>query len=82
VLNAELFVYPGEARYFAEHDQQVAALRHRRALDFLQVLVGDEFRAARRSHTIETPGRSVVCVAESAMSAPVRRSKEEKCPSP
>jgi acetyl esterase/lipase len=42
--NAQLFVYPGEAHYFAEHDQQAAALLHRRALDFLQALVGDEFR--------------------------------------
>jgi hypothetical protein len=43
-----------------EHDQQAAALLHRRALDFLQALVGDEFRAARRSHTFETTGRCVV----------------------
>jgi hypothetical protein len=32
---------------------QAAALLHRRALDFLQALVGDEFRAARRSHTLD-----------------------------
>src|SRR5919198_48765 len=55
-----LFVYPGEAHYVVEHDQQAAALLHRRALDFLQALVGDEFRAARRSHTLETTGRCVV----------------------
>ena len=60
VPNAELFVYPGEAHDFAEHDQRAAALLHRRALDFLQALVGDEFRAARRSHTLETTGRCVV----------------------
>jgi hypothetical protein len=39
------------AHYFAEHDQQAAALLQRRAFDFLKALVGDEFRAARRSHT-------------------------------
>jgi hypothetical protein len=60
VPNAELFVYRGEAHYFAEHDQQAAVRLHRRALDFLQALVRDEFRAARRSHTYETTGRCVV----------------------
>ena len=39
---------------------EAAALLHRPALDFLQALVGDEFRAARRSHTLETTGRCVV----------------------
>ena len=48
------------AHYFAEHDQQAAALLQRRALDFLEALVGDEFRAARRSHTFEATGRCVV----------------------
>jgi alkanesulfonate monooxygenase SsuD/methylene tetrahydromethanopterin reductase-like flavin-dependent oxidoreductase (luciferase family) len=48
------------AHYFAEHDQQATALLHRRALDYLQALVGDEFRAARRSHDFETTGRCVV----------------------
>ena len=47
--NAELFV-----------DRRRGALLHRRAVDFLQALVGDEFRAARRSHTLETTGRCVV----------------------
>ena len=28
VPNAELFVYPGEAHDFAEHDQRAAALLH------------------------------------------------------
>jgi hypothetical protein len=55
--------------------------RHRRALDFLQALEGDEFRAARPSHTFETTG-DVLCVAESAMSAASGDLKEEKCPSP
>src|SRR5205823_13700682 len=49
VPNAELFV-----------DRRRGALLHRRAVDFLQALVGDEFRAARRSHTVETTGRCVV----------------------
>lgn len=49
VPNAELFV-----------DRRRGALLHRRAVDFLQALVGDEFRAARRSHTLETTGRCVV----------------------
>src|SRR5438309_8593006 len=41
-------------------DRRRGALLHRRAVDFLQALVGDEFRAARRSHTLETTGRCVV----------------------
>lgn len=49
VPNAELFV-----------DRRRGALLHRRVPDFLQALVGDEFRAARRSHTLETTGRCVV----------------------
>src|SRR5438309_11684137 len=44
--NAELFV-----------DPRRGALLHRRAAHFLQALVGDEFRAAARSHTLETTGR-------------------------
>jgi hypothetical protein len=35
VPNAELVVCRGEARKFAEHDQQAAVRLHRRALDFL-----------------------------------------------
>src|SRR2546429_3942484 len=41
-------------------DRRRGTLLHRRAVDFLQALVGDEFRAARRSHTLETTGRCVV----------------------
>ena len=48
VPNAELLV-----------DRRRGALLHRRAVDF-QALVGDEFRAARRSHTLERTGRCVV----------------------
>jgi dienelactone hydrolase len=35
VRGAELFVYPGSAHYFAEHDEQAAALLTERVLDFL-----------------------------------------------
>jgi hypothetical protein len=80
VPNTELFVYPGEA-HFTEHDQRAAALRHRRALDFLQARVGDEFRADRRSHTFETTG-DVLCVAESAVSAHFGNLRRSSCPSP
>jgi hypothetical protein len=45
--------------------------RARRALDFLQALVGDEFRAARRSRILETTGRCVVR-RRVRMSAPLR----------
>ncbi len=31
----ELFVYPGTEHYFAEHDEQAAALLTERVLDFL-----------------------------------------------
>jgi len=35
VSGAELFVYPGSEHYFAEHDEQAAALLTERVLDFL-----------------------------------------------
>lgn len=35
VPGAELFVYPGSEHYFAEHDEQAAALLTERVLDFL-----------------------------------------------
>jgi dienelactone hydrolase len=35
VSGAELFVYPGSEHYFAEHDEQAAALLLERVLDFL-----------------------------------------------
>jgi len=35
VAGAELFVYPGTEHYFAEHDEQAAALLIERVLDFL-----------------------------------------------
>jgi dienelactone hydrolase len=35
VSGAELFVYPGSEHYFAEHDEQAAALLMERVLDFL-----------------------------------------------
>ncbi|HEY6834841.1 MAG TPA: dienelactone hydrolase family protein [Gaiellaceae bacterium] len=35
VPGAELFAYPGSERYFAEHDEQAAALLLERVLDFL-----------------------------------------------
>jgi hypothetical protein len=35
VSGAELFVYPGGEHYFAEHDEQAAALLVDRVLDFL-----------------------------------------------
>jgi dienelactone hydrolase len=35
VPGAELFVYPGSEHYFAEHDEQAAALLMERVLDFL-----------------------------------------------
>jgi dienelactone hydrolase len=35
VAGAELFVYPGSEHYFAEHDDQAAALLRRRVLAFL-----------------------------------------------
>jgi dienelactone hydrolase len=35
VSGAELFVYPGSEHYFAEHDDQAAALLTERVLDFL-----------------------------------------------
>ena len=35
VLGAELFVYPGTVHYFAEHDEQAAALLTQRVLAFL-----------------------------------------------
>lgn len=35
VPGAELFVYPGSEHYFAEHDEQAAALLEQRVLDFL-----------------------------------------------
>ena len=35
VSGAELFVYPGGEHYFAEHDEEAAALLTERALDFL-----------------------------------------------
>ena len=35
VEGAELFVYPGTEHYFAEHDEQAAALLTERVLDFL-----------------------------------------------
>ena len=35
VPGAELFVYPGSDHYFAEHDEQAAALLVERVLDFL-----------------------------------------------
>jgi hypothetical protein len=35
VPGAELFVYPGAEHYFAEHDDQAAALLTQRALGFL-----------------------------------------------
>jgi dienelactone hydrolase len=36
VDGADLFVYPGSEHYFAEHDEQAAALLTRRVLEFLQ----------------------------------------------
>jgi dienelactone hydrolase len=35
VAGAELFIYPGSEHYFAEHDDQAAALLEERVLDFL-----------------------------------------------
>jgi dienelactone hydrolase len=35
VTGAELFVYPGTEHYFAEHDEQAAAVLTQRVLDFL-----------------------------------------------
>lgn len=35
VPGAELFVYPGSEHYFAEHDEQAAALLRERVLEFL-----------------------------------------------
>jgi len=40
VQGAELFVYPGAEHYFAEHDEQAAALLTRRVLDFLAAASG------------------------------------------
>lgn len=40
VSNAELFVYGGGEHYFAEHDEQAAALLRERVLDFLAVPAG------------------------------------------
>ena len=38
VSGAELFVYPGSEHYFAEHDEQAAALLMERVLDFLAAI--------------------------------------------
>jgi len=35
VRDSELFLYPGTEHYFAEHDEQAAALLRQRVLDFL-----------------------------------------------
>jgi dienelactone hydrolase len=40
VSGAELFVYPGSEHYFAEHDEQAAALLMERVLDFLAAIRG------------------------------------------
>ena len=42
VSDAELFVYGGSEHYFAEHDEQAAALLLERVLDFLAVTRGEE----------------------------------------
>jgi hypothetical protein len=55
--------------------------RQQSTLDYLQALVGDEFRAAG-GLTISRRLSDVLCVAECTMSAPLRESKEEKCPRP
>jgi hypothetical protein len=44
-----------------------------------QALIGDEFRAAR-GLTLQRRLGDALCVAESAMSASLRQSEEEKCP--
>jgi dienelactone hydrolase len=40
VSGAELFVYPGSEHYFAEHDEEAAALLMERVLDFLAATTG------------------------------------------
>ncbi len=40
VSGAELFAYPGSEHYFAEHDEQAAALLMERVLDFLGSIRG------------------------------------------
>ena len=42
VSGAELFVYPGSEHYFAEHDEQAAALLRERVLDFLAAITGPQ----------------------------------------
>jgi dienelactone hydrolase len=41
VSGAELFAYPGSEHYFAEHDEQAAALLIERVLDFLAATSGN-----------------------------------------